>query len=106
MVDGTMFNGPVELRRALLDRSDAFLNLVAEKLLAYADGGPSAIDKVTPATRMPIVRSVLRESKVQNHSWSSLIAAIVKSPAEGDRRVFTDPAELSFAEHRESGHKP
>lgn len=82
MVDGTMFNGPVELRRALLDRSDAFLNLLAEKLLAYADGGPSAIDKLTPATRMPIVRNVLRESDVQNYSWSSLIAAIAKAPSE------------------------
>jgi hypothetical protein len=83
MVDGTMFDGPVELRRSLLERSDAFLNLLAEKLLAYADGGPSAIDKLTPATRMPIVRSVLRESKVQNYSWSSLIAAIAKAPSEG-----------------------
>ena len=82
MVDGTIFNGPVELRRALLDRSDAFLNLLAEKLLAYADGGPSAIDKLTPATRMPIVRGVLRESRVQNYSWSSLIAAIAKAPSD------------------------
>lgn len=78
MVDGTLFNGPVELRRALLERSDAFLNLLVEKLLAYADGGPSAIDKWTPATRMPIVRSVLRESKAQNYSWSSLVAAVAK----------------------------
>jgi hypothetical protein len=81
MVDGTMFNGPVELRRALLERSDAFLNLLAEKLLAYADDGPTAIDKPTPATRMPIVRSVLRESKAHNHSWSSLIAAVARVPS-------------------------
>jgi hypothetical protein len=80
MVDGTLFNGPVELRRALLERSDAFLNLLTEKLLAYADGGPSAIDRVTPPARMPIIRSVLRESKAQNYSWSSLIAAIAKAP--------------------------
>jgi hypothetical protein len=83
MVDGTMFDGPVELRRALLDRSDAFLNLLVEKLLAYAEGGRSAIDKLSPATRMPIARSVLRESKVQNYSWSSLVAAIAKAPSEG-----------------------
>ena len=82
MVDGTQFNGPVEFRRALLERSDAFLNLLAEKLLAYADGGPSAIDRATPPARMPIVRSVLRESKAQNYSWSSLIAAIAKAPSE------------------------
>jgi hypothetical protein len=83
MVDGTMFNGPVELRRALLERSDAFLNLLVEKLLAYADGGPSAIDRSTPPARMPIVRSVLRESRVQNYSWSSLIAAVAQAPSEG-----------------------
>jgi hypothetical protein len=82
MVDGRLFNGPAELRRALLDRSDAFLNLLAEKLLAYADRGPSAIDKLAPATRMPVVRSVLRESKLQNYSWSSLVAAIAKAPSE------------------------
>ncbi len=78
-----MFNGTVELRRALRNRSDAFLNLLAEKLLAYADGGPLAIDKLTPAMRMPIMRSVLRESKAQNYSWSSLIAAVAQAPSEG-----------------------
>jgi len=31
MVDGTMFNGPGGLRHALLERSDAFLDLLAEK---------------------------------------------------------------------------
>jgi hypothetical protein len=82
MVDGTMFNGPVELRRALLDRGDAFLNLLTEKLLAYASGGTSALDQPTPPARMPIVRRVLRESKGQSFSWSSLIAAIAKAPSE------------------------
>ncbi|MGH9221412.1 MAG: DUF1585 domain-containing protein [Vicinamibacterales bacterium] len=83
MVDGTTFNGPVELRRALLERGDAFLNLLTEKLLAYAISGPSAIAQSTPPARMPIVRGVLRESKAHNYSWSSLIAAIAKAPAEG-----------------------
>jgi mono/diheme cytochrome c family protein len=82
MVDGTVFNGPVELRRVLLERSDAFLNLLAEKLLAYASGGPSAIDQATPPARMPIVRRVLRESKAPDYSWSSLIAAIAKVPSD------------------------
>ena len=80
MVDGTTFTGPVELRRALVERSDAFLNVLVEKLLAYADGGPAAIDRSTPPARMPIARRVLRESKAQNYSWSSLIAAIAKAP--------------------------
>ena len=80
MVDGTTFTGPVELRRALVERSDAFLNVLVEKLLAYADAGPSAIDRPTPPVRMPIVRRVLRESKAQDYSWSSLLAAIAKAP--------------------------
>jgi hypothetical protein len=82
MVDGTVFNGPVELRRALLERGDAFLNLLTEKLLAYAIGGPSAMAQSTPPARMPIVRAVLREAKAHNYSWSSLIAAIARAPAE------------------------
>lgn len=82
MVDGTAFHGPVELRRALLERGDAFLNLLTEKLLAYAIDGPSAIAQSTPPARMPIVRAVLRESKAHNDSWSSLIAAIAKAPVE------------------------
>ena len=83
MVDGTTFNGPVELRRALLDRGDAFLHLLTEKLLAYANGGASAIPQATPPARMTIVRSILRESRAGNYSWSSLIAAIARAPSEG-----------------------
>ena len=36
MVDGTTFNGPVELRRALLERRDAFLSTMTERLMAYS----------------------------------------------------------------------
>ena len=80
MVDGTRFNGPVELRRALLGRRDAFLNTITERLLAYSIDGKQGISKQTPALRMPAVRAALREAEAQNYSWSSLIAAIVKAP--------------------------
>ena len=76
MVDGTTFNGPVELRRALLERRDAFLNTITEKLLAYSLEGKAALNKRTPASRMPAVRAALREAAPQNYSWSSLIAAV------------------------------
>ena len=82
MVDGTKFNGPVELRRALLARRDAFLNTMAEKLLAYSIDGKQGISKRTPALRMPAVRAAVREGEAQNYSWSSLIAAIVKAPSD------------------------
>jgi Protein of unknown function (DUF1592)/Protein of unknown function (DUF1588)/Protein of unknown function (DUF1585) len=102
MVDGTTFNGPVELRRALLERRDAFLNTMTEKLLAYAIDGKMAINKRTPASRMPAVRAALREAKAQNYSWSSLIAAIVKAPSDLHRPVGA-PVEHASLSKGEAG---
>lgn len=68
MVDGTGFNGSVELRRALLERGDAFRTTVTERLLAYAVKGQPD---------MPTVRAVLRDAESKNYRWSALIAAIV-----------------------------
>jgi Protein of unknown function (DUF1592)/Protein of unknown function (DUF1588)/Protein of unknown function (DUF1585)/Cytochrome C oxidase, cbb3-type, subunit III len=76
MVDGTTFNGPVELRRALLERRDAFLSTMTERLMAYCIGGKTAINQPTPASRMPAVRAALREAEARGYSWSALIAAI------------------------------
>jgi hypothetical protein len=80
MVDGTTFNGPVELRRALLERQDAFLTALTEKLMAYASDGTTAA-MPTPPSRMPAVRRALRDAEPQNYSWSSLIAAIANTPS-------------------------
>ena len=68
MVDGTAFNGSVELRRALLERSDAFRTTLTERLLAYAVKGQPD---------MPTVRAVLRDAESENYLWSALIAGIV-----------------------------
>jgi hypothetical protein len=83
MVDGTTFNGPAALRRALLERRDAFYSTLAERLMAFSIGGTSAVTQFTPSSRMPAVRAALREAAAQNDAWSSLIAAIVRNqPAE------------------------
>jgi Protein of unknown function (DUF1585)/Protein of unknown function (DUF1588) len=68
MVDGTRFNGAAELRKALLERSDAFRTTITERLFAYAVKGPPD---------MPAVRAVLREAEPKNYRWSALIAGIV-----------------------------
>ena len=59
LVDGTAVDGPATLRRALLDRSDAFVTAFTEKLLTYAlgridaahgqSGGTMSHDPQTPA---------------------------------------------------------
>jgi hypothetical protein len=77
MVDGTTFNGPVELRRALLERRDAFLSTMTERLMAYSTGGKTAVNEPTPASRMPAIRAAQREAEARGYSWSALIAAIV-----------------------------
>jgi hypothetical protein len=82
MVDGTTFNGPVELRRALLERRDAFLSTLTERLMAYFIDGEAAINRPTPASRMSAVRAALREAGGENSTWSSLIAAIAKAPPD------------------------
>jgi hypothetical protein len=68
MVDGTPFYGAAELRKALLERGDAFRNTLTERLLAYARKG---------RPDMPTVRAVLREAESKNYRWSAVIAGIV-----------------------------
>jgi len=79
MVDGTTFNGPRQLRRALLERPDAFLSTITERLMAYWVDGKAGINRPTLSARMPAVRAALREGGGRNASWASLIAAIVRS---------------------------
>ena len=73
--DGTQFDGPASFRAALLDRRYSFLTTLTQKLLTYAVGrGVTYAD-------MPVVRQILRESKAKSYQWSSLITAVVRSPA-------------------------
>jgi mono/diheme cytochrome c family protein len=73
MVDGTRLNGPASLRRALLDRSDMFVTVAAEKLLTYASG------RAVTAYDMPAVRNIIRESARNDYRFSSLVLGVVKS---------------------------
>jgi len=73
LVDGTTFNGPIELRAALLRRPQVFVGAVAEKLLTYALGrGLTASDG-------PAVRAIVREAEKGDDRFSSLMWGIVNS---------------------------
>jgi hypothetical protein len=80
LTDGTEFSGPAELRRVLLERQDAFLTTLTERLVAYAIGDQAGISQPAPANRMPAVRAVVREAQRSRLTWSSLLAAIARSP--------------------------
>ena len=71
--DGSKFEGPAGLRKALLARSDQFVNTLTEKLLMYALGrGVEYYDA-------PAVRKIMRDAAANNYRWSSLVIGIVKS---------------------------
>lgn len=72
--DGTAFEGPVGLRKVLLEkRHEDFVFTVVEKLLTYALG------KEVEHTNFPEIRAIMRETSPQKHSLSSIIMAITKS---------------------------
>jgi len=74
LADGTTsFDGPAGLRRVLLDRSEQFVETVAEKLLTYALGrGIEHYDR-------PVVRAIAGAAAEDDYRWSSLILGIVES---------------------------
>ncbi len=70
--DGTRFQGPVELRKALLSRPEQLAQTVTEKLLTYALG------REVESSDMPAVRKILREA-APGYRWSSLISGVIES---------------------------
>jgi hypothetical protein len=73
LVDGTRLDGPGSLRRAILDRRQAFVATAAEKLLTYALG------RRIEHFDMPAVRAIARDAARADHRFSALVTGIVKS---------------------------
>jgi len=73
LVDGTPLDGPSSLRKALLDRREAFVATAAEKLLTYALG------RRVEYYDMPAVRAVARDAAKDGDKFSSLVTGIVTS---------------------------
>ena len=73
LVDGTKLDGPLTLRRALLERSDVFATVATERLLTYASG------RAVQYQDMPAVRTIVREAARDKYRFSSLVLGIVKS---------------------------
>jgi len=79
--DGTMFNGPAELRKVLMSKKEMFIETMTEQLLTYALGrGVEEYDR-------PVLRQILRASASDNYRWSSIILGIVNSAPFQMRRV-------------------
>jgi Protein of unknown function (DUF1592)/Protein of unknown function (DUF1588)/Protein of unknown function (DUF1585)/Protein of unknown function (DUF1595) len=73
LVDGTPVDGPSSLREALLDRPEAFVAAMTEKLLMYGTG------RETKYYDMPVVRAVMRDAARDRYRFSGLVLGIVRS---------------------------
>jgi len=73
LVDGTAVDGPVALRRALLERSDAFVTSLTEKLLTYALG------RILTTDDKPAVREIVAAAAAEDYRFSSLVLGIATS---------------------------
>ena len=75
LADGTPLAGPVDLRKAVMSRSDMFMTTAAEKLFVYALGRP------VHYYDMPSVRASVRRAGRDGNRFSSLLLGIVESDA-------------------------
>jgi len=73
LLDGTVIQGPIQMREALVADPEIFAGTVTEKLLIYALG--RGLD---PKDR-PIVRRIVRMAEKDNYSLQSLILGIIES---------------------------
>jgi hypothetical protein len=73
LADGTRLNGPATLRQALLQKSDVFAGVFAERLLTYATG------RAMRPQDMPAVRAITRAARQNKYRFSSFVAAVVTS---------------------------
>jgi hypothetical protein len=73
LADGTVVDGPIALREALLAKPELFASTVAEKMLIYALGRG-----LEPAD-MPVVRSIVRNSAEHGYSLKAIVLSIVDS---------------------------
>jgi hypothetical protein len=73
MVDGTRLEGPDDLRKVILSRSDAFVETLTEQLMTFGLGR-----HVTYAD-MPAIRRITRDASSNGERFSSLILGVALS---------------------------
>jgi hypothetical protein len=86
LVDGTVLNGPADLRKALMARTDQFAETFTEKLMMYALG------REVEYYDMPSIRKIVRDTKPENFKFASIVLGIVNTPAFQSSMVETGKA--------------
>lgn len=73
MPNGSLVNGPADLRTALMARPNLFVQALTEKLMIYALG------RSLEARDMPVLRSVVRAAATNDYHFSTLVMGIINS---------------------------
>ncbi|MBI4473055.1 MAG: DUF1592 domain-containing protein [Acidobacteria bacterium] len=85
MYDGMKLDGPISVRKAVLDRSELFISNLTQNLLAYGLG------RVLDYRDLPTVRAIQRQANSNNNRFSSFIMGVVTS-APFQMRAATNTA--------------
>ncbi|HUG17115.1 MAG TPA: DUF1585 domain-containing protein, partial [Thermomicrobiales bacterium] len=73
LANGTKVDGVASLRDVLMQHSEQFVRVMAEKLLTYALGRGVEVQD------MPLVRSLARDAAGGDYRFSALVLGVVKS---------------------------
>jgi hypothetical protein len=71
--DGTPLHGPDDVREALIQRPDQFVQTLTEKLMLFALGRAITYED------MPTVRGIVRDAAESDYHFSSIVLGIVES---------------------------
>jgi hypothetical protein len=100
MVDGTRLAGPADLNKAILSRSDDFVETLIEKLMTFGLG------RHVTYRDMPAIRRIARDAGRNDEHFSALILGIVTSEPflmrtrSGDDKTRAEPSTLNAANER------
>jgi hypothetical protein len=86
LMDGTLIDGPDDLRKALMSRPTEFVETMTEKFLSYALG------RSLTAYDMPTVRKIVHDAARDNYRFSSIVMGIAESAPFQMERTPEAPA--------------
>ena len=81
LLDGSTFQGPADLRKALVASKFNFLTAVTQKMITYGVG------RHFEYYDAPSIRQIIRDAEATNYRWSSMILGVVKSTPFQMRRA-------------------
>jgi hypothetical protein len=85
--DGTIVNGPIELRQGLLKYKETFVSTVMERLMAYALRRDLEVGPVY-WQEMPAVRGAMRAASAKDYRWAALLSGIIESAPFQSKKVL------------------